>query len=62
MAIVNLFVSYRYRVNSGEYTRKVIVGRGVGKAFAVGQPAKVCYNPENPDQAELFPIAYTCGQ
>jgi hypothetical protein len=59
-------VDYRYVVDGTTYEAQ-IVKRGPNKRpdasrpdYAVGQPAKVCYNPRSPRTAEVFTPAYRC--
>lgn len=60
--IVNVLVKYQYVIDGKGYSRNVTVGGEIGKSYNVGQPAKVCYNPRNQEEAELFPSNYKCGK
>lgn len=60
--VVNVLVSYHYEIEGKKYARKIIIGEQSGKSFKVGAPAKVCYNPRAPEEAELFSSEYPCGR
>ena len=59
-------VDYRYAAGGQTY-RASFIKRGRNKGptdirpdFTVGQPAKVCYNPQRPHVSEPFPTDYRC--
>ena len=59
-------VDYRYAVGGQTY-QSSFIKRGCNKGptdirpdFTVGQPAKVCYNPQRPSVSEPFPTDYRC--
>jgi hypothetical protein len=60
--IENVFVRYRYEIEGKEYSRQVTMSARASRSFKVGQPAKVCYNPRNREEVELFASDYQCGK
>jgi hypothetical protein len=58
---VDITVTYRYIIDDTEYKRTVRLSKSAGSFYREGQQAKVCYNPRNHEEAELFPAAYKCG-
>ena len=55
-------VSYNYVVNGQAFKRVATMNKVIGAKFKVGGPAKVCYNPERPGEAELFEVGYRCAR
>ncbi len=53
-------VTYQYSISGRSYTRTSSFGRNVGMNFREGGAAKVCYNPENPEEAELSEMNRLC--
>jgi hypothetical protein len=60
--VVNVLIEYRYEIEGKQYARQVTMSETAAKSFKVGQPAKVCYNPGNPDEAKLFSGGHQCGR
>ena len=60
-AVTSVRVSFRFVLNGETIMRSNTMSRDQGKEFEVGKPAKVCFNPEDHRQAELFPQSYQCG-
>ncbi len=55
-------VSYQYSVDGRQHARTTSLSRNVGMNFTEGVAAKVCYNPINPEEAELFEMNRPCGR
>ena len=60
--IESMRISYRYVLDGEIFARTTTVSSMAGKEFKVGGPAKVCYNPANPNEAELFQVNHKCGE
>jgi hypothetical protein len=60
--VLNVLVIYRYSINGENFEKQTTVNKTESLAFRVGEAAKICFNPENKDQAELFPIEHNCGK
>jgi hypothetical protein len=60
--IVDISVSYKYVIEDKEYERKIVLGRAASGLYREGQPAKVCYEPQNHEAAELFTASHKCGE
>ena len=60
-AVNHVRVRFRYTVSGREFSRVATMNKVTGAKFKVGQPAKVCYRPEMPDEAELFEANYGCA-
>lgn len=60
--ILNVLITYRYSINGEAFERQRIFGTAESWAFKINQPAKVCFNPNNPEQADLFPAGYICNK
>jgi hypothetical protein len=60
--VVNVLIDYRYEIEGKEYKRQVTMSEEAAKSFKVGQPAKVCYNPGNREEARLFSFEHQCGR
>jgi hypothetical protein len=54
-------IDYRYTVGGRTYEGYTEKDGDVQRDFAVGTQAKVCYNPQNPSESDVFPIGYRCG-
>lgn len=55
-------VGYRYTIADRTFERTIILNSVAGTKFKVGVPAKVCYNPQQVEEAELFEAAHRCAQ
>ena len=55
-------VSFRYAVSGREFSRVATLNKAAGARFKVGGPAKVCYRPGRPEEAELFEAGYSCAR
>lgn len=60
--IINILVSYNYVIDGKKFERSVILSKDADKSFKVGQHAKVCYNPQRYEKAELVAADYNCGR
>lgn len=61
-AVTSVRVSFRFVLDGESFFRSANMSRDQGKEFEVGRPAKVCYNPGDHQQSELFPHNYQCGR
>jgi hypothetical protein len=55
-------IRYQYAVNGRTYDATAEKDGDQTSTFKVGMTAKVCYNPSNPEESEVFPSNYTCGK
>jgi len=55
-------ISYSFQVNGRTIETEWTKGGDVSDEFEVGRRAKVCYDPEHPDDNEIFTLSYRCGQ
>lgn len=60
--IVNIQVTYKYMIERRAYQRSLQLGVGANNLYRPGQAAIVCYNPNHPEEAKLFPADHTCGK
>ena len=54
-------ITYRYAVGGGTIVGTTSKAGDVHQTFRVGRPAKVCYNPAQPEESEVFPPDHKCG-
>lgn len=54
-------VTFKYAAGGREFSRVTAMNKAAGARFRVGQPAKVCYNPGLPEEAELFEATHKCA-
>jgi len=59
--VQDVIVDYEYTVNGRQYRDNVKLSGKTGLLFQKGQEAKVCYEPDNPANAELYASDYSCG-
>ena len=59
--VLNVLVIYRYSIAGKMFEKQTTVGKSESLDFKLNQPAKVCFNPNSPEQGELFPSEYKCG-
>ena len=59
--VQDVIVDYDYTVNGRKYRDNVKLSGKTGLLFQKGQEAKVCYEPDNPANAELYASDYSCG-
>lgn len=55
-------IDYRYVVGGRTLMATTEKGGDVHNQYKVGRPAKVCYNPSNPEDSEVFLPDYKCGR
>ena len=55
-------ITYRFEANGRSIETECTKSGDVSDEFEVGRRAKVCYDPTNPDDNEIFPLNYPCGQ
>ena len=60
--IQTVSVVYRYEVGERKFERKDLLPPNAFKDFKVEEIAKVCYNPQNSDDAKLFAEPHDCGK
>lgn len=54
-------ISYRYTVNGQVYNGETEKDGDVTGRFRAGSPVKVCYNPAQPDESDVFEAGHRCG-
>ena len=59
--VLNVLVIYRYSIAGKVFEKQTTLGKSESLAFQVNQPAKVCFNPNRPEQSALFPSEFKCG-
>ena len=55
-------ITYSFQVNGRTIETEWTKGGDVSDEFEVGRRAKVCYDPEHPDDNEIFTLSYRCGR
>jgi hypothetical protein len=55
-------ITYRFQANGRTIETEWTKSDDVSDEYTVGGRAKVCYNPSNPDENEIFTLSYRCGQ
>ncbi|MDQ2921275.1 MAG: DUF3592 domain-containing protein [Acidobacteriota bacterium] len=55
-------ITYRFQVDGRSIETEWTKSDDVSDEYEVGRRAKVCYDPANPDDNEIFPLSYRCGQ
>jgi hypothetical protein len=55
-------ISYRFQANGRTIETEWTKSDDVSDEYTVGGRAKVCYDPTNPDDNEIFTLSYHCGQ
>lgn len=58
---VDTIVTYDYEIDGKTYQRTIRKNRMEALPFLPWGNAKVCYDPGDPDSAELFPLTHKCG-
>ncbi|MDQ4122163.1 MAG: DUF3592 domain-containing protein [Acidobacteriota bacterium] len=54
-------ITYRYTVNGQVYNGETEKDGDLTGRFRTGTTAKVCYNPAQPDEADVFETGHRCG-
>jgi hypothetical protein len=54
-------ISYRYTVNGQIYNGETEKDGDVTASFRTGARVKVCYNPAQPDESDVFESGHRCG-
>ncbi len=54
-------ITYRYTVNGQVYNGESEKDGDVTGRFRAGSPVKVCYNPAQPDESDVFESGHRCG-
>jgi len=60
--LVDISVSYKYIIAGEAHERTIRLGGASASLYREGGRATVCYNPDNHEQAELFPAGHECGE
>lgn len=55
-------ITYRFQANGRTIETEWTKSDDVSDEYTVGGRAKVCYDPSNPDENEIFTLSYRCGQ
>ena len=55
-------ITYTFQANGRSIETEWTKSGDVGDDYEVGRRANVCYDPTNPDDNEIFPLSYRCGQ
>ena len=55
-------ITYRFQAQGHTIETEWIKSNDVSDEYEVGRRAKVCYDPSNPDDNEIFTLSYRCGQ
>jgi hypothetical protein len=55
-------ITYRFQANGRTIETEWTKSDDVSDEYTVGGRAKVCYDPANPDDNEIFTLSYRCGQ
>jgi hypothetical protein len=55
-------ITYRFQANGRTIETEWTKSDDVSDEYTVGGRAKVCYDPANPDENEIFTLSYRCGQ
>lgn len=58
---VDTIVKYEYKIDGRTYQQTIRKSRMEALPFLPWGNAKVCYDPSDPDSAELFPLTHKCG-
>ena len=59
--VQDVIVDYEYTVNGRQYRDNVKLSGKTGQLFRKDQDAMVCYDPDDPADAELYASDYSCG-
>lgn len=54
-------IDYSYAVNGKTYQGYSEKDGDVQRDFQSGSQVVVCYNPQNPEESDVFPNGYNCG-
>ena len=60
--IQSFTITYLYEINGQKIERSEDMSRNAYEIFKVGENAKVCYNPQNPNEIKLFLNSHVCGK
>jgi hypothetical protein len=60
--LVDISVTYKYQIAGQVHERTIRLGGAAANLYKEGGPGTVCYNPDNHEQAELFPADHQCGE
>jgi hypothetical protein len=55
-------ITYSFQADSRTIETEWVKSGDVSDEYEVGRRAKVCYEPANPNNNEIFPLSYRCGQ
>lgn len=55
-------IRYRFTVNGRPYDGATEKDGDQTSTYKTGMAAKVCYNPSDPEESEVFPSSHTCGR
>lgn len=55
-------ITYRFQAQDRTIETEWTKNDDVSDQYEVGRRAKVCYDPSNPDDNEIFTLSYRCGQ
>ena len=55
-------ITYRFQADGRTIETEWTKSDDVSDEYGVGRRAKVCYDPSNPDDIEIFTLSYRCGQ
>jgi hypothetical protein len=55
-------ITYSFQAEGRTIETEWVKSGDVSEEYEVGRRAKVCYEPANPNNNEIFPLSYRCGQ
>lgn len=55
-------ITYKFDANGRTIETEWTKSGDVSDEYEVGKRAKVCYDPSNPNDNEIFTLSYRCGQ
>jgi hypothetical protein len=55
-------ITYSFQADGRTIETEWVKSGDVSEEYEVGRRAKVCYEPANPNNNEIFPLSYRCGQ
>jgi hypothetical protein len=55
-------ITYRFEVNGRTIETEWTKSNDVSEEYEVGRGARVCYDPADPEDNEIFPLNYRCGR
>jgi len=60
--VLNVLITYRYSIKGENFEKQTTLSKSESKDFKIGEPAKVCFNPNYQEQSKLFPYEYKCAK